>query len=218
MILSGSSSGSSNSPNSSHCHRAQDSSSTEHFRQFPPWGNRSLSQDCQDRQKSQTPAPTGSATRAAAGLAELLGIAQQIVSRTTSQHSERQQHEYSMPTPQNHTTSEGHRHDNETSPLLQSNGGTQPPSRSPGTRHVNSDDKEGNTRARKIVWTSLTLLFVAALVFFLGFVQLLSDKLAPWIGLLPKDPHKAALVIMKQAPVIVSAILRLTPSLDSKCP
>jgi membrane dipeptidase len=64
-------------------------------------------------------------------------------------------------------------------------------------------DNEPNTRSKKIVWTALTVLFVAALVFFLGFVHLLSDKIAPWVGLMPKDPHKAALVIMKQAPVIV---------------
>lgn len=61
--------------------------------------------------------------------------------------------------------------------------------------------------ARKIVWTGLTLLFVAALVFFLGFADLLSDELSPWIGTLPNDPHKAALAIMKQAPVIVRAFL-----------
>ncbi|KXN90124.1 hypothetical protein AN958_04614 [Leucoagaricus sp. SymC.cos] len=64
-------------------------------------------------------------------------------------------------------------------------------------------DKEANTRAKKVVWTTLTVLFLAALVFFLGFVHLLSDNIAPWIGLMPRDPHKAAFVIMSQAPVIV---------------
>ncbi|KAF9453941.1 hypothetical protein P691DRAFT_657111 [Macrolepiota fuliginosa MF-IS2] len=64
------------------------------------------------------------------------------------------------------------------------------------------NDKEESTRSRKIVWTGLTLVFIAALVFLLGFTHLLSDTVAPWIGLLPKDPHKAALVIMQQAPVI----------------
>ncbi|KAJ3568441.1 hypothetical protein NP233_g5712 [Leucocoprinus birnbaumii] len=63
-------------------------------------------------------------------------------------------------------------------------------------------DKEPDTKSKKIVWTGLTIVFVAALVFFLGFIHLLSDELAPLIGLLPRDPHKAALVIMKQAPVI----------------
>jgi hypothetical protein len=97
---------------------------------------------------------------------------------------------------------------NETSPLLNS---TNPTAQSP-TLWVNGTggivhDKEPHTRAKKIVWTLLIVLFLAALVFFLGFVHLLSDKVAPWIGLMPRDPHEAALVIMKHAPVIVRALL-----------
>jgi membrane dipeptidase len=59
---------------------------------------------------------------------------------------------------------------------------------------------------RKIVRTNLLLLFIAALVFFLGFAHLFNDELGPWTGKLPKDPHKAALIIMQQAPVIVRTL------------
>jgi len=85
-------------------------------------------------------------------------------------------------------------HNNEASPLLGSHGDSGQPG-SQGEVH-------NGLRARRIVWTTLTVLVLASLVFLVGFVHLLSDKIAPWIGLLPKNPDKAALVILEQAPVI----------------
>lgn len=203
-----SSSGSSNSPHNPHRYQARLSPATEHLRQFVPWDSRSPSQDNrsqnQNQNQNQRSTSAGSAARAAASLAVLLGIAQPVESRSASRRSDNP--EYSMPTSPN-STNGGRGHHVETSPLLDDNGGNQqPPSPArPGGVYGKED-----TKARRIVWTGLTLLFVAALVFFVGFVHLLSDKVAPWVGLLPKDPQKAALVIMKQAPVIVRFLMPIS--------
>lgn len=147
-----------------------------------------------------TLASLDSTSRAAAGLAVLLGVAEQAVSYTASPH--RSAHnEDNIP-----TSPTSQQHPNEASPVL----GATEDSRPPLTDIDGSEDivldKKPITQSKKVVWTMLTVLFIAALVYFLGFVQLLSDNLAPWVGLMPKDPHKAALVIMQQAPVIVRTL------------
>ena len=57
--------------------------------------------------------------------------------------------------------------------------------------------------ARKIVWGILTLVFVGTLPALLFFQDLLVDSFWPWLGLLPRDPALATLVILDRAPVIV---------------
>lgn len=84
--------------------------------------------------------------------------------------------------------------ENEASPLFR------------GDYNVRTSRKGSGTMTRKIVRTNLLLLFIAALVYFLVFAHLFNDKIGPWTGKLPKDPHKAALVIMQQAPVIVRTV------------
>lgn len=54
-----------------------------------------------------------------------------------------------------------------------------------------------------MVWSLLTVLFVAALVLLVGFESVFGDALSPWLGGLPKDPMLAALAILNKAPVIV---------------
>ncbi|KAJ7232772.1 membrane dipeptidase-domain-containing protein [Mycena haematopus] len=58
----------------------------------------------------------------------------------------------------------------------------------------------GKTRA--VVWAVLTTVFAASLVVLLIFPQVLPDALAPLMGRLPKDPMRAALQILNEAPVI----------------
>ncbi|KAK7057455.1 dipeptidase [Favolaschia claudopus] len=58
----------------------------------------------------------------------------------------------------------------------------------------------GKTRA--VIWTALTIIFAASLVILLIFPHILPDALAPLVGRLPKDPMKAALQILDNAPVI----------------
>ena len=53
---------------------------------------------------------------------------------------------------------------------------------------------------RAVTYSVLTTVFVVAL----AGMFLFWDKLSGWVGRLPKDPHKAALLIMDSAPVIVS--------------
>jgi membrane dipeptidase len=87
--------------------------------------------------------------------------------------------------------------DDETTPLL------------PQTVATESDNPPGKMRAA--VWAALTTLFTVALVVLLFFPQIVPDALAPVIGRLPKDPMRAALRILDNAPVIVSAVQLLTP-------
>jgi hypothetical protein len=68
---------------------------------------------------------------------------------------------------------------------------------------------ESNPKVRRIVWGALTLLFVAALVLLVGFQGIFGDPFAEWLGVLPKDPMLAALVILDRAPVIVRDSLLL---------
>lgn len=70
-------------------------------------------------------------------------------------------------------------------------------------RGLSGDDED--TKARRVVWGLLTLLFIAAGVLLVGFAENLGDAWAPWVGKLPKDPMAAALTILDKAPVIVSA-------------
>lgn len=91
----------------------------------------------------------------------------------------------------------------EQAPLLGSTEG-QNPARDPEYYNVILAEREAaaNRAAtiRAIVYGSLTLLFGVALVGMLFFWE----ELGGVIGGLPKDPLKAALVIMDSAPVIVS--------------
>ncbi|KAK1225291.1 hypothetical protein PQX77_011810 [Marasmius sp. AFHP31] len=61
-----------------------------------------------------------------------------------------------------------------------------------------------NSKPRVVVWSTLTVLTLAALVVFLFFQDALPDslKLIPWIGGDVKDPMAAALAILDKAPVI----------------
>jgi hypothetical protein len=60
-----------------------------------------------------------------------------------------------------------------------------------------------NPKSRGIVWGSLTLTFLIALVLVLGFNNEFGDVVRPWLGFLPKDPLLAAQIILRNAPVIV---------------
>ncbi|KDR75299.1 hypothetical protein GALMADRAFT_69280 [Galerina marginata CBS 339.88] len=62
--------------------------------------------------------------------------------------------------------------------------------------------RESNPKVRGIVWGSLTLLLLAALVLLVGFESSFGDAFAPWLGKLPKNPELAALAILDKAPVI----------------
>ncbi|TFK44479.1 membrane dipeptidase-domain-containing protein [Crucibulum laeve] len=117
---------------------------------------------------------SGSYNEAAQGVEAVVGIAQQLF---FSEHT-------TMSSNNNNS-----RHGAETTPLL----------------HRQSDEepqKPANLKTRAIVWGILTLLFALALVFFLAFSHLLGDSLAPWVGILPRDPMLAALTILDNAPVI----------------
>ncbi|KAJ7690666.1 membrane dipeptidase-domain-containing protein [Mycena rosella] len=63
-------------------------------------------------------------------------------------------------------------------------------------------DRPAPGKARIAVWAVLTTVFAVSLVFLLGFPQLFPDALAPLFGKLPRDPTRAALVILDNAPVI----------------
>lgn len=71
----------------------------------------------------------------------------------------------------------------------------------------NANAPPDNTRraatVRAITYGVLTTAFVVALVLFLFLWDTFTG-----IGPLPKDPHKAALIVLKNAPVIVSTIPR----------
>lgn len=192
MVRSGSTSSNSSSSDNPHPQQAHHSPATEHLRQLLPWNSRSPSQDGRNQNQNQNQSPTSAnrAAQAATGLAVLLGIAQQ----RTPPHPE--SHEYILSTSPNSMNGD-RQHNNEASPLLGSQGDTRQPTSQGEIQH------NGGLRARRVAWTTLTVLFVASLVFLLGFVHLLSDKIAPWLGLLPKNPYKAAVVILEQAPVIV---------------
>lgn len=60
-----------------------------------------------------------------------------------------------------------------------------------------------NPKSRGIVWGSLTLTFLIALVLVLRFNNEFGDVVRPWLGFLPKDPLLAAQIILRNAPVIV---------------
>lgn len=71
----------------------------------------------------------------------------------------------------------------------------------------NANAPPDNTRrvatVRAITYGVLTTAFVVALVLFLFLWDTFTG-----IGSLPKDPHKAALIVLKNSPVIVSTITR----------
>jgi membrane dipeptidase len=91
-----------------------------------------------------------------------------------------------------------------------SNGNTPTTERDPLLPTSNNDAANGHglsedgkeTKARRVVWGLLTLLFIAAGVLLVGFAETLGDAWAPWVGKLPKDPMAAALTILDKAPVI----------------
>lgn len=55
-----------------------------------------------------------------------------------------------------------------------------------------------------VVWSSLTLIFLVMLVVLLAFQDILGDGIKSTLGIMPKDPTRAAFVILDRAPVIVS--------------
>lgn len=57
-------------------------------------------------------------------------------------------------------------------------------------------------KSRAVIWTTLVVIFLAALIFALGWPHLVALAF-PWIGILPNDPWIAALTILDKAPVIV---------------
>ncbi|RDB24780.1 hypothetical protein Hypma_007998 [Hypsizygus marmoreus] len=61
---------------------------------------------------------------------------------------------------------------------------------------------EANSKTRGIIWGALTLIFIVGLVLLLFFQHLLVDSFYSWLGVLPRDPVLAALVILDKAPVI----------------
>jgi len=65
------------------------------------------------------------------------------------------------------------------------------------------EEHKRNVKSQQIVWGGLILLFFAFLIPLVFFPSLFSEVF-PWLGYLPKDPDAAALVILKNAPVIVS--------------
>ncbi|KAJ7128954.1 membrane dipeptidase-domain-containing protein [Mycena crocata] len=65
-----------------------------------------------------------------------------------------------------------------------------------------ADDENRVGRTRATVWAALTTLFAAALIVLLCAPQLLPDAWAPLLGSLPRDPMRAALRILDNAPVI----------------
>ncbi|PFH52070.1 hypothetical protein AMATHDRAFT_57893 [Amanita thiersii Skay4041] len=68
--------------------------------------------------------------------------------------------------------------------------------------HIYRTPRQPNLKNRTIIWSTLTLIFIFALVFVLCFQHLLSDAALPWVGTLPRDPMLAAFAILKVAPVI----------------
>ncbi|KAF9047370.1 membrane dipeptidase-domain-containing protein [Panaeolus papilionaceus] len=86
----------------------------------------------------------------------------------------------------------------ETSPLIA--GGSN------GNYHNDSESQEAraesNSKSRMIVGGLVALLFLAALILFVGFEDKLAPYVGPWIGTLPKDPLLAANLILEKAPVI----------------
>lgn len=70
--------------------------------------------------------------------------------------------------------------------------------------HSRSKSKQSNPKVRAIVWAALTSVTLAALVILLGFQHALPNVVVTWLGGLPSDPLAAALVILDEAPVIVS--------------
>lgn len=96
----------------------------------------------------------------------------------------------------------------ESSPLL--NGRGQASGADDGQGDLTPD---ADVKTRGIVWGTLTLLFVAALVLVLGFPNVIAESpLHPWLGLLPKDPMLAAMAILDNSPVIVRGFSLLSNS------
>ncbi|TFK74545.1 hypothetical protein BDN72DRAFT_833025 [Pluteus cervinus] len=86
---------------------------------------------------------------------------------------------------------------NESSPLLQSPNGN-----GDDGEQGKLDPDEANPRTRAVVWGILTLVFVSGLVVMLCFEDTVAELFQPWLGILPRDPKAAALMILDRAPVI----------------
>ncbi len=69
-------------------------------------------------------------------------------------------------------------------------------------RETPADRRRRLATIRAVVYTVLTVVFVVAL----ASVLFLWDKITGVVGHLPKDPEKAALYILNNAPVIVSML------------
>ena len=65
------------------------------------------------------------------------------------------------------------------------------------------EEHKRNIKSQQIVWGGLIILFFAFLVP-LVFCPSLFSEIFPWLECLPKDPDAAAIVILKNAPIIVS--------------
>ncbi|KAF9528504.1 membrane dipeptidase-domain-containing protein [Crepidotus variabilis] len=85
---------------------------------------------------------------------------------------------------------------NERSPLLNTNGHHEDDERTRGALSTR------DPKSRIVVWSVLTLVFIAALVVLVGFEDKLGDSVKGWLGILPKNPTKAAIMILDKAPVI----------------
>jgi len=96
------------------------------------------------------------------------------------------------------STQHTNRNTNETSPLL-NNG-----HRQDAEVHRPRDAQTSNPKARIVVWGTLTLVFLIMLVILLAFQDILGDGIKSILGIMPKDPMRAAFVILDKAPIIVS--------------
>ena len=89
----------------------------------------------------------------------------------------------------------------ETAPLL----GDNVPNLARGPNHETVADRVRRAATvRAATYGVLTTIFVIALVCML----FLWERLSGVVGGLPKDPHKAALIVLRSSPVIVSNITR----------
>lgn len=130
------------------------------------------------QQSSDNASPSSSALQTA-GAALFIGAAQSQLKPDDDDNNRRQQDSAT----------------HETSPLL--------PSSNSGTNtNRESDDHVERSKAHAVVGASLTALFVIMLTLMLVFD--LHDSIGPWFGAIPKDPSLAALVILQNAPIIVS--------------
>ncbi len=95
------------------------------------------------------------------------------------------------------------RNTNESSPLL--NNGHRQDAEAHRPRGAQTTS---NYKVRIVVWGTFTLVFLVMLVILLAFQDILGDGIKSTLGIMPKDPMRAAFVILDKAPVIVSPMLK----------